>query len=116
MADYRLIMALLLQEQPYRQIQVMAGCSHRAISRARRVLDAEHLTTPEQIHALTAEDLERFFTDGRRSVTGEFVPIDIDKVIAESIQNRIVSNAEIVQLNGPNMRRHTAAAQDLPES
>lgn len=85
MADYRLIMALLLQEQPYRQIQVMAGCSHRAISRARRVLDAEHLTTPEQIHALTAEDLERFFTDGRRSVTGEFVPIDIDKVIAARI-------------------------------
>jgi len=85
MADYRLIMALLLQEQPYRQIQVMAGCSHRAISRARRVLDAEHLTTPEQIQALTAEDLDRFFTDGRRSVTGEFVPIDIDKVVAARI-------------------------------
>jgi hypothetical protein len=33
-----------------------------------------------------------------------------DAVITESILNRIVSNAEIVQLDGPNMRRHTAAA------
>ena len=33
MADYRLIATLLLQQRPYRQIEVMAGCSHRAIAR-----------------------------------------------------------------------------------
>ena len=45
MADYRLIMTLLVQQRPYRQIEVMAGCSHRAIARARRVLEAERLST-----------------------------------------------------------------------
>ncbi|XBH22887.1 ATP-binding protein [Jonesiaceae bacterium BS-20] len=44
-------------------------------------------------------------------VTNQFDPQDWykslhDAVIAESILNRIVSNAEIVQLAGPNMRRH----------
>ena len=34
MADYRRIMTLLLQQRPYRRIEVMAGCSHRAIARA----------------------------------------------------------------------------------
>ncbi len=41
MADYRLIMTLLVQQRPYRQIEVMAGCSHRAIARARRVVESE---------------------------------------------------------------------------
>jgi hypothetical protein len=44
-------------DEPYRQIEVMAGCSHRAIARARRVLDAERLSTAAQIEALTVEDL-----------------------------------------------------------
>lgn len=33
MADYRLIMTLLVQQRPHRQIEVMAGCTHRAIAR-----------------------------------------------------------------------------------
>jgi transposase len=82
MADYRLIMSLLVEQRPYRQIEVLANCSHRAISRARRVLDAQQFTTPEQVQALTAEDLDRLFADGRKSASGEFVPIDIDKIIA----------------------------------
>ena len=52
---------------------------------------------------------------GSTAVTSQFDPEDWykslhDAVIAESILNRIVSNAEIVQLDGPNMRRHTSAA------
>lgn len=82
MADYRLIMSLLVQQHPYRQIEVMASCSHRAIARARRVLDEEHLTTLAQIESLTHEDLDRFFTDGRKSVASEFVPIDIGNIVA----------------------------------
>jgi DNA replication protein DnaC len=51
---------------------------------------------------------------GSTAVTSQFDPEDWykslhDAVIAESILNRIISNAEIVQLAGPNMRRHTAA-------
>ena len=81
MTDYRYVMGLLVQGLAYRQIEAMAGCSHRAIARARRVLDEEQLSTAEQVAALSAEDLDRLFADGRKSVAGEFVPVDIDKVV-----------------------------------
>lgn len=82
MTDYRQIMSLLIQEQPYRQIEVTASCSHRAIAKARQVLDEEGLSTLGQVENLSLEDLDRFFPDGRKSVPGEFVPIDIDGIIA----------------------------------
>lgn len=49
---------------------------------------------------------------GAKVVTSQFDPEDWykslhDAVVAESILNRIVSAAELVQLDGPNMRRHT---------
>ncbi len=75
MADYRQIMLLLLQEHPYRRVTAIAGCSQNTIARARRVLDEQHLTTAAQVEALTSEDLDRLFTDGRKSVSGGFVPI-----------------------------------------
>ena len=76
------------------------------------VLD-DFLTTP--ISSETAAELLNILAarEGRGStmVTSQFDPEDWykslhDAVIAESILNRIVSNAEIVQLAGPNMRRH----------
>jgi hypothetical protein len=97
MTDYRFVLGLLVQEYAYRQIEAMVGCSHRAIARARRVLDEEGFTTREQVDGLSLEDIDRLFADGRKSVVEEFVPVDI------------VSNAELVQLDGPNMRRHTHA-------
>ena len=33
MTDYRFVMGLLVQGYAYRQIEAMAGCSHRAIAR-----------------------------------------------------------------------------------
>lgn len=85
MAKYRQIMLLLLEQRPYRQIEVMADCSHRSIARARRVLDEENLTNAAQIKALTSEDLDRIFTDRRKRVTGEFVPINIEKIVAARV-------------------------------
>lgn len=79
------------------------------------VLD-DFLTTP--ITSETAAELLNILAarEGRGStaVTSQFDPEDWykslhDAVIAESILNRIISNAEIVQLAGPNMRRHAAA-------
>lgn len=79
------------------------------------VLD-DFLTTP--ISSETAAELLNILAsrEGRGStvVTSQFDPEDWykslhDAVIAESILNRIVSNAELVQLDGPNMRRHVAA-------
>lgn len=78
------------------------------------VLD-DFLTTP--IASNTAADLLNILASregkGSTVVTSQFDPEDWyrslhDAVIAESILNRIVSNAELVQLNGPNMRRHVA--------
>jgi len=34
MADYRLILSLIVQGYSYRQIEAMASCSHRAIAKA----------------------------------------------------------------------------------
>lgn len=82
MADYRQIMLLLLEQRPYRQIEVMADCSHRSIARARRVLDEQHLVNAAQVESLTSEDLDRLFFDGRKSVTGGFVPVNIEQVVA----------------------------------
>jgi transposase len=88
MTDYRYVMGLLVQGLAYRQIEAMAGCSHRAIARARRVLDDEGLTTAEQIAGLSAEDLDRLFADGRKSVVAEFVPVDIDKVVGARLERK----------------------------
>lgn len=82
MTDYRFVMGLLVQGYAYRQIEAMAGCSHRAIARARRVLGEEGFTTREQVDGLSLEDIDRLFTDGRKSVVDEFVPVDIEKVVS----------------------------------
>lgn len=81
MTDYRFVMGLLVQGYAYRHIEAMAGCSHRAIAKARRVLDEEGWTTREQVDTLTLEDIDRLFTDGRKSVASEFVPVDIERVV-----------------------------------
>ncbi|AZT98815.1 IS21 family transposase [Brevibacterium aurantiacum] len=81
MADYRLILSLIVQGYSYRQIEAMASCSHRAIAKAHTIVKNESLTTTDQVEALTVDDLDRFFTDGRKNVDGDFVPIDVDAVI-----------------------------------
>ena len=82
------------------------------------VLD-DFLTTP--ITQETAAELLNILAarDGRGStlVTSQFDPPDWyktlhDAVIAESILNRIVTSAEIIQLSGPNMRQYQHRYQD----
>lgn len=85
MAEYRQIMLPLLGQRPYRQVEVMADCSHRSIARARRVLDEQHLTNAAQIEALIGEDHDRLLADGRKSVTDEFAPINIEKIVAARV-------------------------------
>lgn len=86
------------------------------------VLD-DFLTTP--ITGETAAELLNILAarEGRGStaITSQFDPEDWykslhDAVIAESILNRLVSGAEIVQLSGPNMRRHAAEITSQDES
>lgn len=85
MADYRKIMLLLLQGRSYRQVQTLLNCSPRTISKARQVLQEQEFTTPEQLQDLSDEVLEQCFTDGRRTVSTNFVPIDIEAVIKARI-------------------------------
>lgn len=85
MADYRKVMLLPLQGRSYRQVQTLLNCSPRTISKARQVLDDQELTTPAQVKELSDEDLEQCFADGRRSVSANYVPIDIEAVIKSRI-------------------------------
>src|SRR5699024_2946682 len=77
------------------------------------VLD-DFLTTPitEEATAELLNILSAREGRGSTAITSQFDPQDWykslhDAVIAESILNRIISNAEILQLAGPNMRRRT---------
>lgn len=84
-------------------------------ARSQLALD-DFLTTPitsdtatQLLDILAAKD-----GHGSTAVTSQFDPEAWykslnDAVIAAPILNRIVSNAEIVQLDDPNIRRHTSA-------
>lgn len=86
------------------------------------VLD-DFLTTPisSDIAAEVLNILAAREGKGATLVASQFDPEDWykslhDAVIAESILNRIVSAAELVQLDGPNMRRHTKADVEVEAS
>lgn len=81
MTDYKRVMSLLVHSYPYRHIQTIAGCSPRTIAKVRKVLDSNQITGQAQVDALSAEEIDALFTDGRKSVDGEFVPIDVDAIV-----------------------------------
>ena len=85
MTDYRQLMRLVLDKVPYREIAARQGCSQRTIAKVRRVLDEHQLTAVSQVDALSREDVDGLFSDGRKSVTGEFVPVDTDKIITARV-------------------------------
>ena len=49
MTDYRLVMSLLLQDRSYRDIEAIAGCSHRTIAKAKKVCHDHGLTATSQV-------------------------------------------------------------------
>ena len=88
MTDYRQLMRLLLAQRPYREIAARLSCSQRTIAKVKHVLESERLEHMSQVDALTAEDIDRLFSDGRKSVTGEFVPINIDQIITARLSRK----------------------------
>lgn len=77
MTDYRLVMSQLLQGRSYREIEAIAGCSHRTIAKAKKICGERELTTEDQIEALTAEEIDALFTDGRKNASIDFVMFDV---------------------------------------
>lgn len=110
MTDYRQLMRLVLDKVPYREIAAREGCSQRTVAKVRRVLDEHQLTAVSQVDALSREDVDGLFSDGRKSVTDEFVPVDIDKVVAARLgRNKPplkVLWAQYLQVDAPDGRSH----------
>ena len=84
MTDYRLVMSLLLQDRSYRDIEAIAGCSHRTIAKAKKVCHDHGLTAASQVDSLSAEEIDGLFADGRKTPSGEFVAFDV----AATVKNR----------------------------
>ncbi len=87
MADFRVIMGLVLQERSYREIVAAVGCSHRDVSAASRVISA-HSVTAESLAALSDDDLSVWFPDGRSRVTAEYDTPDFARVAGSMKRNR----------------------------
>ncbi|MCZ4657459.1 IS21 family transposase [Dietzia kunjamensis] len=77
MTDYRLVMSLLLQDRSYRDIEAIAGCSHRTIAKAKKVCHEHGLTATSQVEALSVEEIDALFTDSRKAPSKEFVAFDV---------------------------------------
>lgn len=82
MTNYRLIMQLLLGGSSYRTIQAHCSAAHATIAKARKTLDHHQITTYAQLDGYNDDDLHALVGDGRMTVAGEFVTIDMDKVIS----------------------------------
>ena len=85
MTDYRQLMLLVLEQRPYREIVARQGCSQRTIAKVRRVLDEQQIDDASLVEALTLDEIDALFTDGRKTVSGQFVPVDIDRVVAARV-------------------------------
>lgn len=110
MTDYRQLMLLLIEKHSYREIVVRQGCSQRTIAKVRRVLDEQQLVSPRQVEALTLEDIDGLFSDGRKSVAGGFVPVNIDQVVQARLGRKKpplkVLWAKYLQTDAPAGLRH----------
>lgn len=81
MTNYRLVMSLLLQDRSYRDIEAIAGCSHRTIAKAKKVCHEQGLTATSQVEALSGEEIDALFTDGRKTPSDEFVAFDVVETV-----------------------------------
>jgi hypothetical protein len=79
MTDYRRILVLLLEGRSYRDVVVLAGCSHRDVARVKQAI-AEHAVVSAD--AVSDADLAVWFADGRRKVSHEYDQPDLARVLS----------------------------------
>ncbi|TFB55263.1 DDE-type integrase/transposase/recombinase [Cryobacterium sp. Sr3] len=85
MADYRKILGLLLEGRSYREVVEIAGCSHRDVARVRQEVQDRGLTS---MVAIADAELAKWFPDGRRKVSKEYVQPDLARVVTSMKANR----------------------------
>jgi transposase len=84
MVDHRAVAVLVLQGRSYRQVVAEAGCSHRDVSRVRKVI-AERGVTAQKLSAMGADELAALFPDGRGRVSDGYDAPDF-ALVAESMR------------------------------
>lgn len=77
-ADYQRILEQVLLKRSYSEITTMVGCSRRDVARVRKVVD-EHLLTFQT--PVSAEDLARWFPDGRSAVSDKYLAPGFDDIV-----------------------------------
>lgn len=87
MADYKAIMALLLDNRSYSEIVSIIGCSRRDVSLARKTINAHGLDAGV-VAGMGAEKLQELFPDGRKNVSAGFVQPDFAQVVRSMKANR----------------------------
>jgi hypothetical protein len=87
MADYGLIMSLLLKGRSYREVVAAAGCSHRDVSAARTAMTV-HEITAGRLGVMSEDDLAGLFPDGRSRVSAEYEQPDFARVARSMRANR----------------------------
>lgn len=85
MANYRMIMELVLGGRSYGEIVESAGCSRRDVSRVKQVIQARGVTSASGV---SDEDLAVWFPDGRRKVSEEYEQPDLSAVLGAMKQQR----------------------------
>ena len=87
MVDHRVVATLLLEGRTYREIETVAGVSHRDISKVRKVLSGRGLTLSSLV-AISDEELAGWFPDGRSRVSDGYDAPDFKRVVESMRRNR----------------------------
>ncbi|MHB2023142.1 MAG: IS21 family transposase [Mycobacteriales bacterium] len=85
MANYRVILELVLAGRGYSEIAAVAGCSRRDVSRVKRAVAERALSSAT---AVSEAELAEWFPDGRRRVSEEYEQPDLARVLATMRANR----------------------------
>lgn len=85
MANYRVILELVLAGRSYDEIVVAVGCSRRDVSRVKQVVAQRGAGSAS---AVSEAELAEWFPDGRRRVSDEYDQPDLPAVLASMRANR----------------------------
>lgn len=80
MAKHIAIMRLLVKGRSYEQIVAELECSRRMVAAVKKRMDAERITTLDQVQTLSPEQVGQWFPDGRARRSEQFIQPDFEAV------------------------------------